>query len=276
MSWLFSVVLLSAGSLYLAAASLHKDWHNYGNKKVRAAIPAVLVLLRILGFVSQYRDRQDKQRASERAAQDMGALKGQVKAANDAQTQNTALFLTALDELSSKVNDLQTEVKTEALQKELAGVKAELESTQKALTPAKAALTFTFVPFTNPPLGQPFTPATEATLPVKTDGSVHVEFSVLNLTDAAAVDGELELQICDQCTFAKEPAGFTRLEGEPSTRRFMTFNRILPAVAFRTLAADVIAPSSIQDFPIAINYRCRTCVLNREGLSGTVRLVRGR
>src|SRR5262249_11258705 len=124
--------ILSVGPLFLAGASLHKDWHNYRNAKLRAAIPVVLVLLSIFAFISQSRDRREKQKLSERSAVDMGALKGQVKAANDAQAQNTTLFLASLSKLSAEVRELQIQVKTEALQKRLMSVQAELENTRKA------------------------------------------------------------------------------------------------------------------------------------------------
>jgi hypothetical protein len=46
-------------------------------------------------------------------------------------------------------------------------------------------------------------PATDVTLPVSADGTVHAHFTVFNTSEIAAVDGELTLQICDQCKFAK-------------------------------------------------------------------------
>ena len=202
-------------------------------------------------------------------------LKGQVAAAQQAQTDNTKQFLGSLQKLTDKVSALQTKAATEELQKQLTTVKAELEKTQKAMEPPpKATLIFTFAPFTIPPLGQPVIPLTETTLPLNADGSVHVQFSVMNVTDAAALDGELNLQICDQCKFAREPAGFKKLQGLSDSHRYMAFTHILPYVAFYTLSADVIPPHSIENFQVGVYYRCKTCTVNREPLRGLVHIAR--
>jgi hypothetical protein len=153
---------------------------------------------------------EDKKKAEEARKR----LEGEVTAANKAQKDNTQLFLDLFKKLSDEVSNLQTQVKTEALQKKLATVEAELQKTQKTLAPGpKAVLAFSFEPFVNPPAGSgtPVVPVTDVTLHVLADGSVHFEFTVLNLSDVDAVDGELFLQICDDCKFAKELAGFRKL-----------------------------------------------------------------
>jgi hypothetical protein len=77
------------------------------------------------------------------------------------------------------VSDLQTQVATEALQKKLASVQAELQNTQKALAPGpKAELSFSFAPFPNTPFGQPIVLVTDKTLPLNVDGSVHIDFEL--------------------------------------------------------------------------------------------------
>jgi hypothetical protein len=64
---------------------------------------------------------------------EVAGLHGQVKAADDAQTQNTKVFIESLNRLSDKVRDLQTQVTTEDLRKQLASVQDDLHKTQKGV-----------------------------------------------------------------------------------------------------------------------------------------------
>ncbi len=154
--------------------------------------------------------------------------------------------------------------------KEAASVKAELEATQKALAPGpKATLAFTFWPFFNPPLPQRVALSSEARFPTNDDGSYHIQFTVVNLTDVDALEGEFTLVICDLCKFAKEPPGFLKLPGQKDTERYQRFDRILPVTSLAVMTADITAPD-IPDFNVGIFYRCRTCVVSRELSLGRV------
>ena len=262
--------LIALGTIFF------KDWDNYKSKWVRWMLVVLVVSACSIGIGYQVIQSQEKAAAAALNQANIDGLKGQVVAAQQAQDDNTKQFLGSLQKLSDKVSALQTKVATEELRAELATVKGELQKTQAALAPPpKANLTFTFAPFTVPPLGQPFTPVTSVTLPAEADGSVNVRFSVVNQTDVDAVDGALTLQICDQCKFAKEPAGFTKLEGQRDTKRHMAFRRIFAGVALHILTADVIAPANVENFTIGIKYRCRTCVLNKAGSRGIVHIRRG-
>jgi hypothetical protein len=192
---------------------------------------------------------------------------GSVGGSQQAQTDNTKQFLASLQTLSDKVSDLQTKAATEALRTELANVKGELEKTQKALDPPKAKLLFSFMPYKTIKLDENNTtgePVTETTLVTAADGSIHVDFTVMNLTEADAVDGEMTLQVCDACKFAKEPAEFQKLPGQDEQQRYKSFNRLLSKVVFTPLSADIIAPPGARSVAIAMYFRCRTCVREQQ------------
>ena len=166
---------------------------------------------------------------------------------------------------------------TEALQKKLANVELELQKTQKALAPSpKASLAFSFEPFNNPPAGSGASavPATETRLPVLPDGTVHIVFTVINLTDIDAVDGELTVVICDDCNFAKEPAGFRKLVGQPDRQRNMRFQRIFARTSLQNITLHLVVPPMVTRIEIGILYRCRTCVLADRPSRGIVHLLR--
>ena len=195
---------------------------------------------------------------------DMGVLRAQTKAANDAQRSNTEIFTRSFASLSDKVSKLQTQVATEDLQKRLIGVQNELANTQKALAPPpKAALTLTFPGFKNPQAGEAFVPIKQITLPATLGGNVKVPLRIANLTDADAIQGHLSLIICNLCKFAKEPEKFIHLKGTPEQGRYLEFPHILASVALRPVELDIAIPQHITDFEIGMQYRCRTCVLNK-------------
>lgn len=279
MSWFYSAApyLLALGTLALGVFSLLKDWHSH-SPTGRRAVAVFLCAVAGLTLIRQY--NEDAQRNTERQKQAEAAkrLDGQVAAANEAQKANTAMYLDSFGKLSQKVSDLQTQVKTDELQKRLANVQAELQATEKALAPGpKARLQFTFVPFHNPPAnsGDPVRPITETTLPVDSEHTVHILFSILNLTDVAASDGEITLIICEPCRFAKEPAGFTKLPGENETHRFKTFQNMLPQVSYTEGPIDVIInDDTIQRIAIGFQYRCRTCIVEKTPPMGIVNLTR--
>jgi hypothetical protein len=274
MSWVSGIVpyLVIVGTIVLGLFTLLKEWEEYKSPRLRIAVGCGLIILGVLTIVNLYLESDEKKKA----AGAIKSLEGQVKAANDAQTANTELFLKSFDKLSAEVSKLQTQAATEGLRNELAKVQGELQRTQKALAPPpKAVLTFTFEPFTNPPPGsnKPIVPSTEVALPILADGTVRVEFSVLNLSDVDALDGQIALQICDDCKFAKEPAGFQRLQGQSDRERNRTFTQIYAKTSTQNMTVDVIPPKSA-GFLIGIMYRCRTCVRTESASTGTVRLVR--
>jgi len=255
-----------------AVVDLIKDWDKYNNAKLKMAAPAVLVLVCALTVVNQYHDNIEKAELNQNQ-------QGQVKAANDAQRDNTKLFISSFNALHQEVGDLRTQIKTDALQKKadalqkkLTSVQADLEATQKALAPGpKATLAFSFM---DAKAASQLQPLTEATIPVNSDGNVHVEFTLMNPTEVDALDVQVNLDICDQCKFAKEPPGFTKLAIDLDTERFRQFANIPGKSVLETLSADIALPPPYMTFVMILKYRCRTCVIPKELSSGTIHVVR--
>jgi hypothetical protein len=281
---LLNILLLILATMTAVAAIGGETWHKEEPRFFKRLTPRgwvsliCLVLTLGAGIGKEILTQQEsvkQQQENERLRGNITGLEGQVKAANDAQKENTKLFLGSFKKLSDELGNLRTQAKTEELQKKLATMEAELQKTQKALAPGpKAVLAFSFLPFINPSFGSPahMAPAMDVTLPVLADGSVHVEFTILNISDVDAVDGELTLEICTGCKFAKEPAGFRKLAGQSDRERVWVFQRILARTVLEIMTMDIIPPRSAW-FLIGMAYRCRTCVL-AEGSKAVVRLVR--
>jgi len=266
----FSPYILAAATIAFAGFALVKDWDDYKHSWLKVGVLVAMCIISILTFVSLYQDNADKQSQRNTARK----LEGQVEAANKAQTNNTALFLNSFKDLSQQVTELQTQVKTDALQKKLARVQAELQSTEKALAPKpKTYLSFSFNPVSYSPDGKHTLPSTEITLPVSGDGVIHVPFNIMNTTYIDALEGTVNLVICDDCKFVKDPEGFTRLTHQPETQRSMPFERIL-AKSTVGETVDISVPEGFANVLMGIQFRCTTCVVTAETSSGTVHLKR--
>jgi hypothetical protein len=271
--------ILAGGTIVLAFLQIIKEWEEYEKKRwLRLTVFGVLVIVALLTFVSLRLDEKNREKEKLQSESDIHDLKGKVDAATVAQEANTKLFVESLGKMSTEVGNLKVEVKTEALQKKLASVQADLQKTQKALAPRpKAELTFTFVPFNNPPIHSSLkaSPANETNLVLRPDGSVHIEFTIINLTEAEATNISLNLQICDGCKYAKEPDGMEKDIGlvNQETTRLWNVPRIEPMQGWKTMSIDVVPPPKLSTFPLGFSYRCSTCILTKELSLGTVHIL---
>jgi hypothetical protein len=233
------------------------------------------VLFGVGGAVNNY---YASQKAAAKQATDQAEIKGlktAVETANKNQEANTKVFVGAFAKLSKDVGDLQTQVSTEKLQTKLAGVQTELQKTQKALVPGpKAELVFSFAPLPQSAPGEPIALVTDKMSPLNADGSVHVEFLIVNATDVDAVSAEINFQICTGCKFAKEPDGLNKLPGLRDNQRYVYLPDLLAKEANRVLSVDVIPPPFVGAFDVGFEYRCHTCIIPKQVVSGTVHILR--
>ncbi len=153
MTWFFDAVpyLLAGGAILLGAFEIVKDWKEYKTAWLRMSVSVVFIIVAALSIASLQHDNHEKKNARNKADSDMKALQSKADAATQAQAENTKMYLESFTKMSGQISDLKAEVKTEALQKRLAAVQAELLKTQKEMEPGpKAELTFTFAPYPNP------------------------------------------------------------------------------------------------------------------------------
>jgi hypothetical protein len=279
MSWFFDVApyVLACGAIALGAFEIIKDWKDYKDRRLRISVATVFIVVAFVSILSLHHDNAEKAAAAKKAEGDMRTLQAKVDTANDAQKENTSLFLKSLEKMSGQVSDLKTEVKTEALQKKLASVQAELQKTQRAMEPGpKAELAFSFEPFPNPFPPSKAELVKDVTAPLNVDGSVHADFTVVNMTTAEATNVEVELVICDLCKYTNEPAGFTKLPGIPETHRYLAMPYLHPMEKCKTLSVDVTPPPGSLVTGLFFQYRCHGCALQRgvSATSGTIHIQR--
>jgi hypothetical protein len=230
-----------------------------------------LIILIIVAFLSVAALHHERVKQ----AQDAAASTARAQTAKEDQNSNTAQFLQQFKDLSGQLADLKAQVKTDALQKKINALQGDLAANERAMAPGpKASLIFTFWPFVNPPLesGSPAKPSTDITLPVNSDGTVHIEFTFLNLTDVNALDGAVTLVICDLCSFAKEPEG--AMKGTNENERLYPFTDFPPVSNYGKRSVDIVVPKNGGNLLIGIQYRCRTCDIPKKLSNGLVRLKR--
>jgi hypothetical protein len=281
MSWFFDAVpyVLAGGAILLGAFEIVKDWKEYKTAWLRMSVSVVFIIVATLAIASLRHDNQEKREAKNKADSDMKALQSKADAATQAQAENTRMYVESFTKMSGQISDLKAEVKTEALQKRLAAVQADLLKTQKAMEPGpRAELTFTFAPYSNPaPPGVP-TLVKEVTAPLNSDGSIHIEFSIVNITDVDAIDNAINLVICEQCKYAKEPVNFEKIPGFGEEIRFLKVT-VHAKEALQTTSLDIIPPAraGVTNIEVGFMYRCRTCVLHTgkaPGTTGIIHIVR--
>lgn len=271
MKWFFGSIpyLLAAGTLLLGIFELAKDKEDYTKRRLGTPVAVIFIIVALLQFVSLHQDRREKSDAEK----NISDLAGQVKAANQAQSDNTKMYVDSFSKMSSKLGELQTEVKTDALQKKIGTLQSELQNTQKALAPGpKAKLEFTFAPFTNSPPG--IRPVTDITLPKNPDGTMHFDFSILNLTDVDATDIGINFSICTRCKFASETPSLVKVAGLEDSMRLLSIPLLHAREANQVIGVDFIPPAdsspSGATIQVGFIYRCHTCVLDTNALQGTI------
>jgi len=241
--------LLSVLTTVLALVQFLKDWKSEKKSWLKLVSFGLIVLIGIGGIFNTYFTDLNNAKQRREDQQQIAELTG-VQEAN--KRQSAEFFGIMLQ----KVSDLETQIKTEELQKTADQLRAELKATQKAMTPPKAKLRFTF----EQPDGRSRI-LKRVTLPVKND-VVHVKFSVINESDVAALDGELTLRIPKACEFAIEPPNFNKLDGALATDRSFSFRRLLPRMQFESFGVDIKVPQRAESISVAVRSSCVNCVID--------------
>lgn len=230
---------------------------------VVAALCGLTILVFVFGAINIHVTRQQASRDQAKAQAQQAKYEGQISSLQSAvNTGNKSLssqrkaFLSQFVNMSKRVEKLQTEVATSDLQKEAASLLADLDATRRSMERPKATLQFSFVdkePFNGVPSHVDFLE--------ETGGKIHVRFTVVNLTDANALDGDIILRVCSACKIVGTSPGFSHLEGSPATQRNFAFTHIFAHTDTQIMNVTVVPPPNVNSFQVGIEYRCRNCEL---------------
>jgi hypothetical protein len=170
--------------------------------------------------------------------------------------------------------------KFEGVQKQVTGIGESLDKTQKALSDevdkSSAALTASIgkVGKPDPPeipklrfslwrddLRQDTVPLESTSVQADKDGAFEVPFFIMNDSSVVAQNVEIWVQLCDSCSFAKEPEGFDKPEGTVDRVRHRSLGSIAAGAAIRdknTVLVRVNVPNA-SSFSIVFKSTCLTC-----------------
>lgn len=98
----------------------------------------------------------------------------------------------------------------------------------------------------------------QKTVTPNSDDTFTVDFGATNTSDTAATMGEIWVQVCDQCTFAKEPINFDKPDGSINQVRHSQFQALNPGISLK-MTIDVKVPVTLAAFDLALRYSCQTC-----------------
>lgn len=240
----------------LAAAVLAKDWQAHKTHWRRGLVLFLIMLSGLGGMANTYYSNKNN---SQRRLEDQNQIAGLTKAMDTekkALESNTKAFLQSFKDLSDKLNNLESQVKTAHLQEEANRLRKELEATQKALNPPKATLV--------PSLGD----VTEKLenldvkqIPVKQsgDGTISFTITVVNISTVDAMDGSIFLRICEGCAYAEEPARFRKAVASEPTDREMVFHSIRARTSIGIPLKSIPAPGKHNRIETALTLRCSNC-----------------
>jgi len=187
----------------------------------------------------------------------IAGLQKAIETANKNQEDNTTQFVQSFTNLSQKLSDLQSQVKTAGLQQEAAKLKAELESTRKALNPQKAELESSLGNITDK---LEHLEVKEASVLRNLDGSLVFAVTVVNKSNVQASNGSVYLRICEGCTFAEEPARFIKPVGAENHDRQMMF-QALDATTGLKIPLKIKPPGMKNRIELEVTLRCGNCTV---------------
>jgi hypothetical protein len=195
-------------------------------------------------------DAKAQDSANEKQIQD---LQANVKAGNELLGQQRQDFLKQFSEMSDRVTELQTSIKTADLQEEAVQLRSDLEATRKSMEVSKATLSFSF-------WEDSAETSSLVTLNME-DGVVKVPFTIMNGTDVDALDGTIVIFACDACKIVDTSPGFTKMDGQADNQRNFDFQHIFANSRAPKLEVSIVPPPNATTLQVAIEYRCRTCTL---------------
>jgi hypothetical protein len=101
-------------------------------------------------------------------------------------------------------------------------------------------------------------PLTLQYVPPDSDGNFPVDFTFGNSSQSSAKSIDIWIQLCELCSFAKEPDGFEHPAGVSDQIRHRRMGDLNSGMTVEKMTILIKAPRS-QNFQIAFRYACENC-----------------
>jgi hypothetical protein len=116
-------------------------------------------------------------------------------------------------------------------------------------------------------------PILEETSPADSTGTISVDFMATNVSDTTATLFELWVEICEECTYTKEPDKFENVAGTIPTVRHRIFGNLNPGVSTEKMTVQIKPPASALNSPFNVGfmYSCQSCGKRGQEQVATIR-----
>jgi hypothetical protein len=161
------------------------------------------------------------------------------------------------DSLAQTATDLSSDIQrtSDAIQKTSDRLDASIGKVGKPDPPIPAKLVFSLWDAKS----TSDNPTLKTAIQPDKDGSYPVDFTFINDSSTTAETIDFWIQICDQCSFEKEPEGFEKLAGSDEHVRHRMAQSVNPGVALQKMTVAVKPPVGATGFDVAFRYSCKTC-----------------
>ena len=240
----------------IALAQLAKDWGAHQATWRRALVLSLIFALGLGSTVNTYYSNKSSNAQHVEDQKQITKLQQSVEGANTAQKDNTKLFLQSFKDLSQRLGDLQSQVKTADLQKEADRLRKDLAATQKALVTPKAELEAS--------LGQVSDKldnldVKEIQAERQPDGTLSFTVTLVNKSSVQAKKLYIILRICNLCEYAEEPQRFMKIVGAEASDREMDGDA-LPAQTAITIPLKIKVPGPpFNRTGVSVSSHCENC-----------------
>jgi hypothetical protein len=243
----------------IALLAVWKDWKEYRTrskhwgKPAQVVLAAGAVLVIVLSLANTYYSRASARIDRKNLTGQITQLREDGKTANDGFRQSFAGLYDKFTQLQSQVQNRDLLKQNAALLQEIADTKKELLATEAKLTQPKAQLSASFH---TPDIKD--MPITETT-GTRNGTTVSVPIVVFNPTDVTALNASVSVMPCEGCSWASEPAGFSKVPGAPDSQRSVLYPHIFAKSAVQLAVFDFNVPLGATRFAVSVYGTCESC-----------------
>jgi hypothetical protein len=224
-------ILGFVGSGLLVAAGVR------GYRAALAAVPPKDIVMEAVNKSNEHTDTE------------IAMVRGDLKDATAHSDKQIGMVRDDLKGTMSAVTDLLSKTET--------NLNASIGKVGKPDPPERPKITFTLLKNGNLPESE-FPLLVLAQSP-NSDNVFSIDFLARNTSNAPAENAELWIEVCQECSFNKEPTNFERAPGAPETERHRQWALLNAGVATGTMTIEVKLKGNFQRFPITFAYACKGC-----------------
>jgi hypothetical protein len=258
-------IICQISTAIIALVALRKDWASYCtiSKRFGRWVPITLVF--IIGLSTVFAISLTAKNSG-RIEELMDQLKQNDQKADARSIKQTEIFGTYLDNVYTRLTDLQTKANNDPLLRQNRVLLQEIQDTRVQVIEAKERLeqsakqAILVASFSD---NSKHIDKSAISVPLLQDYTLDLTIYVHNISDIQTKKGTIFIQICPVCSFAKEPERFVKAIGAPDTERILHFEA-MPAGTMMSIPLKIKVPGLVaptNKYTINVMSRCDNCTV---------------